>query len=207
MSFGIFPCFPHCPRLDGMAGKQRMLGVDAMPHVHDHSIYQRISFPFLPQLVNPRTDYAKIGNLEEARTTHISPVLCLILYYILTTPSLYSVTEIASQRQRLLQRIKNKEISRTICQGNAAKIFKIPFRDSRVESCLILYYIITTPSLYRLTEIAPSTTYQEQGDIQNNMSGKCYQNFQDTFSRQPCGTYIIYYQCFQISNDAPMDVA
>ena len=38
MSFGIFPCFPHCPRLDGMAGKQRMLGVDAMPHVHDHSI-------------------------------------------------------------------------------------------------------------------------------------------------------------------------
>ena len=62
-----------------------------------------------------------------------------------------------------------------------------------MESCLILYYIITTPSLYRLTEIAPSTTYQEQGDIQNNMSGKCYQNFQDTFSRQPCGTYIIYY--------------
>ena len=85
-------------------------------------------------MVNPRTDYAKIGNLEEARTTHISPV-----------------------------------------------------------SCLILYYIITTPSLYRLTEIAPSTTYPEQGDIQNNMSGKCYQNFQDTFSRQPCGTYIIYY--------------
>ena len=128
MSFGIFhcfPCFPHCPRLDGIDGKQRMLGVDAMPHVHDYSICQRTSFLFLPQLVNPRTDYAKIGNLEEARTTHISPV-----------------------------------------------------------SCLILYYIITTPSLYRLTEIASSATYQEQGDIQNNMSGKCCQIFSSQYVRE-----------------------
>ena len=40
----------------------------------------------------------------------------------------------------LLLTIKNKEISRTICQGNATKIFKIPFRDSRVEH---ISYIIS----------------------------------------------------------------
>ena len=90
-----------------------------------------------PPVGLPSDELRKIGNLEEARTTHISPV-----------------------------------------------------------SCLILYYIITTPSLYRLTEIASSTTYQEQGDIQNNMPGKCCQNFQDTFSRQPCGIMLdtlLYY--------------
>ena len=62
-------------------------------------------------------------------------------------------------------------------------IWKKPYK-SRIMLDTLLYYIITTPSRYRLTEIASSATYQEQGDIQNNMSGKCCQIFSSQHVRE-----------------------